>query len=212
MPGNLWKGLPGRGCSLLFSEKSLESSFGLFDPVGTSSPSLRSPKKKVIAKIGPLFIYDSLGQHFAACIVGVRVIELTLLTTSKRAVTVRTGVSSFYGANNVQTPAAKGAAHDVCFFDQPITPSPYISRLPGISSVLSKNGLKRAPQLRKYLFLFDAHICREFRLYSFPVRLGCGGLFQPHALANSFLDRCGISYSEKCRSRYTSEQQRPTLL
>jgi hypothetical protein len=121
-----WKDVDG---SLLFSEERLESSFGLFDPVGTSPPSLRSSQHKVIAKIGPLFIYDSLGQNLAARIVSIRVIELALLTTSKSPMTMRAGVCSFYGANNVQTPAAKSTTHNVFSLDQPITPYPSISRL-----------------------------------------------------------------------------------
>jgi hypothetical protein len=120
-----------RGASL-FSEESLESSFGLFDPVGTSPPALRSSQNKVIAEVGPLFIYDPLSQDLAARIVGIRVIELALLTASKIAMAMRTGVFSPYGASDVQTASAKSAAHDVSFFDQQITPSPWITRLPSI--------------------------------------------------------------------------------
>jgi hypothetical protein len=123
----------GSGGASLFSEQSFQSSLGLFDPVGTSPSAFRSPQNKVIAEVGPLFIYDPLSQDFAARIVGVRVIELALLTASKIAMAMRTGVSSPYGAGNIQTASAKSAAHDVSFFNQQITPSSWIARLPCIS-------------------------------------------------------------------------------
>jgi hypothetical protein len=111
------------GC-LLFFEKSLQRSFRLFDPVGTSSPSLGSPQNEIIAEIGSLFIYDSLSQDFAAGIVGIRVIELALLTASKIAMTMRAGVFSPDGSNNVQATAAKSTTRDVPFFNQRATPFP----------------------------------------------------------------------------------------
>jgi hypothetical protein len=121
------------GRASLFSEKSFQSSFGLFDPVGTSPPAFGSSQNKVIAEVGPLFIYDPLSQDLAARVVGVRVIELALLTASKIAMAMRTGVFSPYGADNIQTASAKSAAHDVSVFNQRITPSPWIARLPYIS-------------------------------------------------------------------------------
>jgi hypothetical protein len=110
--------------SLLFLEKSLQRSFGLFDPLGTSSPPLGSPQNEIIAEIGSLFIHDSLSQNLAAGIVGIRVIELALFTASKVAMTMGAGVFSVDGPYNVEATAAKSTTRDFLFFDQWATPSP----------------------------------------------------------------------------------------
>jgi hypothetical protein len=111
------------GCSLFF-EKSLQRSFGLFDPVGPPSPSLGSSQNEIIAEIGSFFIYDSLSRDFAAGIIGIRVIVLALLTASKIAMTVRAGVFSPDGPANVEATAAKSTTRDFPFFNQRATLSP----------------------------------------------------------------------------------------
>ena len=66
---------------LLLLKKGLQCPFCFLLPVYLAPT--RSSWDKVVAEIGPLFVYNPFRQYFPAIIIRMRIVELALLTAPK---------------------------------------------------------------------------------------------------------------------------------